>query len=228
MDYLLEGIRQACLLLFTFNGEVYRIILLSLWVSISATMLASCVAVPTGIYLGLATFRGQRLVARTLYTLMSIPTVVVGLMVALLISRRGPLGFLGILYTPAAMVMAQTILVIPLITGLTYSMIKHRGHEIRCTGITLGARGWQLVAMVAREMRGEISINIIAAFSRAISEVGAVMIVGGNIHEQTRTITTAIALMNSMGDYAKAIALGIVLLLISFVVNSVVYSYKEA
>lgn len=226
MNYIQEGFKEAIRLLIGFDKEVYSIISLSLFVSTTSTIIASIVFIPLGIYLGTKNFKGKRTLSRFLYTFMSIPSVIVGLVVAIILSRRGPLGHLDLLYTPKAMIIAQTLLVTPLILGLTYSLSKSRGKEIEKVGKTLGAGRFDIIILTIRELRVELLVNIVTAFSRAISEVGAVMIVGGNIKDHTRVITTTISMMNSMGDYPMAIALGLVLLLISFVINSIIYSYS--
>jgi tungstate transport system permease protein len=226
MDYIYEGFKEAIRLLTSFDKEVYSIISLSLFVSTTSTVIASLIFVPLGIHLGIKDFRGKRLFSRLLYTFMSIPSVIVGLVVAILLSRRGPLGHLDLLYTPKAMIIAQTLLVTPLILGLTYSLSKNRGKTIEKIGKTLGAGRFDIIILTIRELRVDLLVNVVTAFSRAISEVGAVMIVGGNIKGHTRVITTTISMMNSMGDYPMAIALGIVLLIISFVINSIIYSYS--
>ncbi len=226
MDYILNGFKEAGNLLISLDKEVYKIVLLSLFVSSTSTILSAIVSIPLGIYLGIKEFKGKRLFSRLVYTLMSIPSVIVGLLVAIMLSRRGPLGFLDLLYTPTAMIIAQTILVTPLIIGLTYSLSKNRGKAIEKVGKTLGAGKLDIIILIIKELRVDILVNVATAFSRAISEVGAVMIVGGNIKNHTRVITTTISMMNSMGDYPMAIALGIVLLIISFGVNSLIYSYQ--
>jgi len=226
VDYIINGIKEAGNLLISLDKDVFEIIFLSLFVSLTSTILSSIVSIPLGIYLGIKEFRGKRLFSRLVYTLMSIPSVIVGLVVAILLSRRGPLGFLDILYTPTAMIIAQTILVTPLIIGLTYNLSKNRGKNIEKVGKTLGAGRLDVIILIIKELKIDILVNIATAFSRAISEVGAVMIVGGNIKSHTRVITTTISMMNSMGDYPMAIALGIVLLIISFGVNSLIYSYQ--
>lgn len=226
MIYIFEGFKEAIKLLIGIDSEIYKIIFLSLFVSSTSTIIASVIAIPFSVFLGIKEFRGKKLFSRILYTLMSTPSVVVGLIIALLLSRRGPLGFLQLLYTPTAMIIAQTLLVLPLCLGLTYNLAKNRGKEIERIGLTLGANRIQTILLLIKELRLDLLINIVATFSRAISEVGAVMIVGGNIKGFTRVITTSIAMSNSMGDYPKAIALGIVLLIISFIVNSIVYSYN--
>lgn len=227
MDYVLDGVKEAVKLLLSFDREVYQIILLTIFVSSTSTVLASLITVPAGIFLGLKSFKGKKLFTRILYTFMSIPSVIVGLVVAIILSRRGPLGFLNLLYTPTAMIIAQTLLVTPLILGLTYNLSKFRGKEIEKLGITLGANRIDILILIIRELKVDILLNVITGFSRAISEVGTVMIVGGNIKGYTRVITTSIAMFNSMGDYSKAIALGIVLLIISFLANNIIYTYTQ-
>lgn len=227
MDYILEGFKEAIRLLIGFDREVYGIIFLSLLVSGLATIITSLIFIPIGIHLGLKDFKGKRFFSRILYTLMSIPSVIVGLIVAIILSRRGPFGHLDLLYTPKAMIIAQTLLVAPLILGLTYSLSKNRGRVIEETGKTLGANNRDIVILAIKEFKLDLMVNIVTVFSRAISEVGAVMIVGGNIKYRTRVMTTTISMMNSMGDYPMAIALGIVLLILSFIVNSIIYSYSE-
>lgn len=226
MGYISQGFKEAIKLLTNFDREVYSIVFLSLFVSTTATIVASILCIPMGIYLGIKNFRGKRLFSRILYTFMSIPSVIVGLIVAILLSRRGPLGHLELLYTPKAMVIAQTLLVTPLILGLSYSLAKNRGKRIEKIGLTLGAKKLDIILLIIRELRIDLMVNVVTAFSRAISEVGAVMIVGGNIKGHTRVITTTISMMNSMGDYPMAIALGIVLLIISFIINSILYTYS--
>lgn len=226
MDYIIQGFKEAIKLLLNFDEEIYKIVFLSLFISSTATIIASLFTIPLGVKLGVKNFKFKRLFSRILYTFMSVPSVIVGLIVMLLLSRRGPLGFLDLLYTPTAMIIAQTFLVIPLCLGLTYNLSKNRGKEIEKIAVTLGCNKFQTIVLIIKELRFDLFINVVTTFSRAISEVGAVMIVGGNIKNFTRVITTAITMSNSMGEYSKAIALGIVLLLISFIVNSIVYSYN--
>jgi len=225
MDYIANGFKEAFVLLISFDKEVYEIIFLSLFVSTFATILSSTITIPLGIYLGIKEFRGKQMFSRILYTLMSTPSVIVGLVVAIILSRRGPLGFLDLLYTPSAMIIAQTLLVIPLTLGLSYSLSRNRGKEIEKVGKTLGANRLQIVLLIIRELRIDLFMNIVTSFSRAISEVGAVMIVGGNIKGHTRVMTSFIAMNNSMGNYATSIAMGLVLLLISFLTNSILHNY---
>lgn len=227
MDYILEGFSKAIQLLVSFDREIYRIILLSFIVSSTATLISSLFSVPIGIHLGIKEFKAKKFFARILYTLMSIPSVIVGLVVSIMFSRRGPLGFLQLMYTPKAMIIGQTLLIIPLCLGLTFNISKNRGKRIEEVGITLGANKIQIIILIIRELKKDVVINVVTTFSKAISEVGTVMIVGGNIKNDTRVITTSIAMFNSMGDYPSAIALGLVLLLISFMVNSLIYNYTQ-
>ena len=227
MDYILDGFREALKLIVSFDKEVFDIVILSLIVSTSATMLASFISIPLGISFGIKEFRGKRLFSRITYTMMSIPSVVVGLIVAIILSRRGPFGRFGLLYTAKAMILAQTFLVMPLSFGLSFGLAKSRGKEIEKVAITLGANKFQTIILIIKELKVDILVNIATSFSRAISEVGAVMIVGGNIKFHTRVITTTISMMNSMGDYPMAIALGLILISIAFVVHSIIYSYSR-
>lgn len=227
MDYIFKGFQEALKLLISFDKEVMEIAGLSLFVSTSATLIASIIFIPIGIDLGLKKFKGKKILSRILYTLMSVPSVIVGLVVAITLSRRGPLGYLDLLYTPKAMIIAQTLLVAPLILGLSYNLAKSRGTTIEKMCLTLGGSKFDTIILVIRELKTDIMVNIATSFSRAISEVGAVMIVGGNIKYHTRVITTSISMLNSMGDYPMAIALGIILLIISFGIHSIIYSYSQ-
>lgn len=226
MYSITEGFKQAWRLLGSFDAELWQIIANSFMVSLSATLLAALLAVPLGAWLSRVSFRGKPLVGRVLYTMMSLPTVVLGLLVFLILSRNGPLGFLGLMYTKRAMMIAQFLLITPLITALVWSVCEKQGTEIAETAKTLGAGRLKQTVIIVRELRAPITSQVMTGFSRAISEVGAVMIVGGNIRYQTRVMTTSISMMNSMGQYAQAIALGIVLLSISLVLNSLVYTLR--
>ena len=227
MDYIIAGFWTALDMIFSGEPELWGIVGLSLRVSGSAIIIAALVIIPLFTFIGLRSFRGERVLSRVLNALMSMPSVVVGLLVSVTLSRRGPLGHLQLMYTPTAMIIAQVILVSPLIACLTYEMVKHRGREIQKLGQTLGASKIQSTFMVISELKSELFIYTVNGFSRAISEVGAVMMVGGNIKGDTRVITTTISMLNSMGDYAMAFALGMILIVISLVINAVLYTYKE-
>ncbi|PKM83662.1 MAG: tungstate transporter permease [Firmicutes bacterium HGW-Firmicutes-13] len=203
------------------------IVALSLRVSGIAVILSTLLGVPLGAYLGMKPAGKTGFINRVLYTLMGMPPVVAGLLIYLVLSRSGPLGVLGLLYTPAAMVIAQVLLALPIITGLTMIAIRTRGREVEETALTLGAAPLQASWTVIRESRAAILGAVVTGFGRIIAEVGAVMIVGGNIESHTRVMTTAIVLETSKGNFELAIGLGILLLSISFVINSVLYYFQK-
>jgi tungstate transport system permease protein len=200
-------------------GEVLNITALSFRVSGLAVAIASLLALPLGALLGLLDFRGKRAVVTLINTLMGLPPVVVGLMLYLALSRSGVLGPLDLLYTPMAMIMAQVIMAIPIIMGLSYSAIAAVPQRLVERTISLGATRGQLIMTIIREARVGILASIVAAFGGAISEVGAIMLVGGNIRYFTRALTTAIVLYTDMGEFSMAITLGAILLVTSFVIN---------
>jgi tungstate transport system permease protein len=200
--------------------ELLQIVALTLRVTGGALLVATLVGVPLGAMLGLVRFRGQRLVTVTLYTGMALPPVVVGLFVYLLLSREGPLGPLGWLFTPSAMVVAQAVIAFPLVAGLTMSAVAGVERSVRQQVAALGASGWQTAWTVLREARVGVTAAVVAGFGGAISEVGAVMLVGGNIDRQTRVLTTAIVLYTRQGDFAMAMALGVTLIAIAFGANA--------
>ena len=185
-----------------------------------ALLLATAVGVPLGAALGLARFPGRRLVTLVLYTGMGLPPVVVGLFVYLMLSRSGPLGGLGWLFTPAAMIAAQTIIAFPLVAALTMSAVDGVDPDLRLQVRALGATRWQLARTVLGEARIGVTAAIVAAFGGIISEVGAVMLVGGNVEGQTRVLTTAIVLYARQGDFALAMALGLILIALALVANA--------
>lgn len=226
MDYIVKGFKDAIKLLITLDKEVFSIVFLSLFVSITATIIGSLISVPLSVYFGIKEFKWKKLFSRITYTMMSVPTVVIGLVVVIILARKGPFGRFDLLYTKKAMIIAQVLLVSPYVFGLTYGLSKSRGEIIEKIGLTLGASKFEIIILIIRELKVDILVNVATSFSRAISEVGAVMIVGGNIKHHTRVITTTISMMNSMGDYPMAIALGIILILISFIVHSIIYSYS--
>ncbi|WP_242946287.1 ABC transporter permease [Geosporobacter subterraneus] len=221
------GLKQALNLLFSLDQEVYKIIMLSLSVSLTATFISSIIGAPLGIFIGIKNFPFKRILVRLLYTMMSIPPVIAGLVVFLIISRKGPFGYLGLVYTPAAMIIAQSCLITPIIMGIVYNGTKERGSLIKALGKTLGASSGQAMLLLIRELRTNILSAVVTGYGRAVSEVGAVMIVGGNIKGHTRVMTTTIAMLQSMGDYSTAIAIGIVLLGISFLINSILYHFQQ-
>lgn len=227
MDSISQGFIQAFNLIFSLNAELFGIILLSLQVSGFALIIAAAVGLPLGALLGLKQFPGRNLAISVTNTFMGLPPVVVGLFVYLLLSRKGPLGFLGLLYSPAAMVIAQTILAVPIVTALCHSAIVNVEPIIRQAARTLGATPLQETTAVILEARYGILSAIIAAFGRVMAEVGSILIVGGNIAGYTRVMTTTIALETDKGNFELALALGIILLAISFIVNAALHAVQR-
>lgn len=227
MSRLTEGIIEAFRLIIDFDLELLQIVFLSLQVSITAIIIATMLGVPLGTLLGLKPEKRTRLINKLIFTLMGMPTVVAGLIIYLILSRMGPLGVLGLLYTPAAMIIAQVFLAAPIITGLTMVGIRAKGNEVEETARSLGADSTLAAWTVVRESRIAILGSIITGFSRVVAEIGAVMIVGGNIAGRTRVMTTAIALETRRGNFELAIGLGIILLILSFIINSVLYNLQK-
>jgi tungstate transport system permease protein len=219
MGSILEGFIKAFSLIVQLDRELLSIILLSLEVSGSALIIASFLGVPAGSILGLKKFRGRGFVISLSNTFMGLPPVVVGLFVYLLLSRRGPLGFMALLYNPSAMITAQTILVFPIVTSLCHSAVVTVDPIIRQAALTLGATPFQAALTVIKEARYGILSGVIAGLGRAMGEVGAILIVGGNIAGYTRVMTTTIALETDKGNFELALALGIILLFISLLIN---------
>ena len=203
-----------------FNQDTLSIIGITLRMSFFSTLISTVFGTILGLLLEKHQFPGKRIVVRICRTLMGMPPVVAGLIVYLVLMRRGPLGFMGILFTIEAMVIAQVVLITPIITGMVYTYAVRSAPAIRVFAKTMGASRLQTQFLFVREMKGEFYFAVVTAFSRAISEVGAVMIVGGNIQGKTRTMTTAITMLRSMGDFSQGITLGILLLVIAFTLQS--------
>jgi tungstate transport system permease protein len=218
-----EALSSALQLLISLDQELYRIIWLSLLVSGSAVVLAALCGIPLGTLLGLKPLPAVRAITVAVYTLMGLPPVVAGLLVYLLLSRRGLLGPLNLLFTVEAMIIVQTLLAIPIIAGLTAIAVRSKGREIRETALVLGAGRLLLLRTLIHEARYGILGAVIAGFGRLVAEVGAVMMVGGNIEGHTRVLTTAIVLETRKGNFALAMALGIILLLLALLINSALY-----
>lgn len=223
MDHILGGFMEAIKLLISFDQEIYKIIGLSIGVSFVSTLLSSLIGILLGMVIGLNDFPFKRILVRLVYSFMALPPVVVGLFVAIVISRRGPFGGMGLMFTPLAMVVAQTILITPIITGLIYNAVKEHGDEIREAVQMLGGSKWDEIILIARELKKTMAVAVTTGFGRGISEVGAVMLVGGNIKGHTRVMTTFIAMNNSMGNYSESIAMGIVLIGIAVVTNTMIH-----
>ena len=218
MDLVWDGIRQAFWLIFTGDREVWRVVFLSIQISGSATFVSLLIGVPLGAFLGLTRFLGRNLALTLVNTGMGFPPVVVGLMVSVMLWRSGPLGFFNILYTPTAMMIAQVIIALPIVTGVSMSAIAQLDPRLRLQMLGLGASRVQMLWVLFQEARLPLLTAVMAGFGGVISEVGAVMMVGGNIQGQTRVLTTAIVMESSRGNFGLAIALAIVLLTMVFLI----------
>lgn len=227
MNEISSGIVQALNLILMGDTEIFEIIGLSLYVSFSSVLISTCMGIPLGIILGTHNFRGKGIIIRITYTFMSLPPVIAGLTVFLILMRRGPLGGYQLNYTPTAMIIAQICLVTPIVMGLTYNIVKEKAPIVNRLAITLGASRFEAMKLLIFEMRIGLTAAVVSGFGRAISEVGAVMIVGGNIKGKTRVMTTYITELKTMGDYSRAIAVGIVLLIIAFIINAILYNFQE-
>lgn len=226
MEYIGNGLADAVRIAFSGDPEFLGIVGVSLMVALTSTLLATLTGVPLGIAVAQRKFRGRNFVLMALNTLMSLPTVVVGLMLYSFLSRRGPLGDMGLLYTRSAMVIGQWILAFPIVAGLTAAAVKGLDPRIRLTAISLGADARQASRVFMREARFGIMAAVVAGFGRVFAEVGVSMMLGGNIRGYTRTITTAIALETSKGEFALGIALGLVLLFVALIVNAVFWTLR--
>jgi tungstate transport system permease protein len=227
MDMIFEGIKQAFLLLIHGDPQILKIAWLSLLVSGSATLISLCIGIPFGSLLGLARFPGRRFLVSLINTGMGLPPVVVGLVVTIFLFRNGPLGMLHLLYTPSAMVMAQFIISFPIVAGFTMAAMQQLDPKLRLQIQSLGASRVQLVWLLLREARLPLLAAIMAGFGAVISEVGASMMVGGNISGQTRVLTTDIVGENSKGEFAYAIALSIILMVLVYLVNFILTMVQQ-
>lgn len=218
MNAIIDGFSQAVYLIVTLNPEVFEIAALSLYISLSATIIAALISIPIAGLIHFREFRGKRTLIVLIQTLYSVPTVVVGLVIYLMISRSGPFGFLGLLFTPEGMILGQTILIIPIMMGLVISALSGVGKDIRDMVVSLGATEFQCIFEIIKEARFAILSAVVLGFGRAISEVGVAMMIGGNIRGATRVLTTSIALETGMGNFGFSIALGLILLGIALIV----------
>ncbi len=220
----MQAFAEAFRMLMHLDADVLEIVGLSLEVSLSAVALAALVGMPAGAALALHRFPGRQPLVVLISALMGLPPVLLGLVVYLMLSRSGPLGVLGLLYTPTAMIIAQGLLVLPIIVALSQRAIAGMWEEYAELMRSLNVRGLHLIATMLYEARFALVTVWLAAFGRAIAEVGAVMIVGGNINHATRVMTTAIALETSRGNLSLAVALGVVLLALALLVNVAVHA----
>lgn len=219
MKFLIDGILEAFRLLASGDPEVMQITLLSLKISGTATLASTVIGVMSGTIIALTPFPGRRMVMALVNTGMGLPPVVVGLFVTILIWRSGPLGSFGLLYTPAAMIIAQTCIALPIITGITVTAIQRLPDKLAIQILALGATRRQMVWLLMKEARLPLLTAIMAGFGGVISEIGASMMVGGNIKGYTRVLTTATVMETSKGNFALAIALSVILLILAFTVN---------
>ena len=219
MDYFAGAIIAATGLLLQFDPEIYLVVWVSLKIALIATIISSLIAVPIGIIIAVNQFIGKRLLLQLLNTLMAMPTVMIGLIFFGLLSRRGIFGDYGLLYTESAVIIGEASLILPIIINMTVVAVQSADKRLLATLKSLGATQAQLLMPLLKELRYVILAAVITGFGRAIGEVGAAMMLGGNIHGATRTMTTAIALETSKGDFELGLALGLVLLVIAFTVN---------
>ena len=219
MGYWGDSLLTAFELSLGFDREVRMAVWTSLYTSSCSIVIAALLGVPIGLWLGLNRFRGRQLLIALLNTLMALPTVVVGLLLFGLLSRQGPLGPLGLLFTPLALIAGQTVLAAPIVANLVLAAVTGADQRIINTALTLGASRLQAAIQLLREIRFGVMAAVIAGFGRVIAEVGVAMMLGGNIRNSTRTMTTAIALETSKGEFAFGLALGIILLSVALIVN---------
>jgi tungstate transport system permease protein len=227
LQELWQGFLQALELIYTFDSEVMQVAGTSLLLAATSCTIAMLICIPLGSIIHFNQFRGKRIIINIIQTLYSVPTVAIGLFVFILISSSGPIGGLGLLFTPVAIVIGQALLISPIITGLTISALSGVDKSLAETAESLGASRLQMATMVIREARFAILGALIMGFGRAVSEVGVSLLVGGNIRGFTRTITTAISLETSKGELELSIALGIILLLLAVVVNVALNRFQQ-
>jgi tungstate transport system permease protein len=219
MEYIFDAITGAFRLIFSLDPEVFTIVLLSLRVALSATFIAAVLGIPLAYMVATREFRGKGALITLFNTLMALPTVVVGLFCYSFLSRKGPLGFLDLLFTPSGIILGDVILAFPLIVGLTIAAVHSVDPRARVTAMSLGASPRQVSLTILNEARFGLMAALFNGFGRVVAEVGSAMMLGGNIRGFTRTITTAIALETSKGEFAFGMALGIILLTVALTVN---------
>ncbi len=227
MDLIIEGIKKAFYLLITLDPEVMGITLLSLQVSGTATLVSLLIGVSTGTAIALSQFPGKRFMVSLVNTGMGLPPVVVGLFVTIFLWRNGPLGFLGILYTPTAMILAQVVIATPIVMGITLAAIQHLPPKLKLQILALGATRLQMVWILIKEAKLPLLAGVMAGFGGVISEVGASIMVGGNIKGYSRVLTTATVMETSRGNFEIAIALGIILLVLAFSINFIITQIQQ-
>jgi len=219
VNYFIDSFSAAFDLIISFDPAIYQIATTSVLISITAAVIAAIFAIPAGVKMALTHFRGKAFIQHILNTLMAMPTVVIGLLLYGLFSRLGPLGHWGLLYTPTAIIIAEAILIFPIMMNLSITAVQSADPRLVPTLTSLGAKPLPLMIQVIRTTRLAMLAAVVTGFGRAIGEVGAAMMLGGNIEGFTRTMTTAIALETSKGDFELGLALGLLLLIIAFALN---------
>ena len=227
MDLILEGIKKAFWLLVSFDPEVLGITFLSIKVSGSATLISLIIGISVGASVALTRFPGRRIVVSLINTGMALPPVVVGLFVTISLWRNGPLGFLGILYTPLAMIIAQAVIATPIVTGITLAAVQQLPTKLRLQILALGATRFQMLWILIKEAKLSLLAAVMAGFGGVISEVGASIMVGGNIKGYSRVLTTATVMETGRGNFDVAIALSIILLLLAYLINLVLTQVQQ-
>jgi tungstate transport system permease protein len=227
MNYFTQSFANAFQLILSLDEELYFVVWTSLKISVLSVAIAATLCIPLGLLIASSKFPGKSVLQSILNTLMALPTVVVGLLMFGLLSRQGPLGGWGLLYTQAAIVIGQSLLIMPIVLNMVISAANTADPRIRLTSIALGASRFQQNMIFISEVRFAMLAAIVASFGRAIGEVGIAMMLGGNIEGYTRTMTTAIALETSKGEFEFALALGILLLLVAFIVNVFLEKFQK-
>jgi tungstate transport system permease protein len=227
MDLIVQGFKQAFSLITTLDPEVLGITLLSLKISGTATLISLLIGVSTGTVVALTRFPGRNFVVSLINTGMGVPPVVVGLFVMIFLWRNGPLGFLEILYTPTAIILAQTIIATPIVTGISLAAMQQLPQNLRLQILALGANRFQMIWLLIREARLPLLAAVMAGFGGVISEVGASIMVGGNIKGYSRVLTTATVMESSRGNFDIAIALSIILLLLAYIITLVLTQIQQ-
>jgi tungstate transport system permease protein len=227
MDLIFEGIIKAFWLLVTFDPEVMGITLLSLKISGLATLISLFLGISVGAIIALTQFPGKKIVVSLVNTGMGLPPVVVGLFVSIFLWRSGPLGFLEMLYTPAAIIVAQAVIATPIVMGITIASLQQLPKKMKLQILALGASRSQMVWMLIKEAKLPLLVAVMAGFGGVISEVGASIMVGGNIKGYTRVLTTATVMETSKGNFDIAIALGIILLLLAYIINLILTHVQQ-
>lgn len=222
MNYLLDSISQAFQLIFSLDSDIYLIVWTSVRIALTSATLSALIGAPIGIFLAVKKFRGKRIVITILNTLMAVPTVVIGLVIYSMLTRNGPLGSFQLLFTPSAMIIGQIILATPIIAAMVLSVTHNKDRLILKTAYGLGASPLMAVRSLLWEIKAPLLAAIMAGFGRVIGEIGVSMMLGGNIYHYTRTMTTAIALETSKGEFSLGLALGMILLIVALGVNSFV------